>query len=126
MSVSFNPAGSSIQHDGGMTSESWHISERIDRGADEVYGYASNPANLPRWAPGLGNSVAEVDGRAVIAGHPGARPRKAGRFAPCAPVCWCRGGCLGDRGSPGADIATFDPQSRNSPVVVAGLFCLWR
>ena len=57
MSVSFNPGGRSIQHDDGMTSESWHISERIDRPADEVYAYASNPANLPRWAPGLGNSV---------------------------------------------------------------------
>src|SRR5207247_169690 len=47
--------GRSIAHDGGMTSESWHISERIDRSADEVYAYASNPANLPRWAPGLGS-----------------------------------------------------------------------
>jgi hypothetical protein len=28
---------------------------------------------------------------AVIAGHPGVRPRKAGRFARCAPVCGCCG-----------------------------------
>jgi len=28
-----------------------------------VYAYASNPANLPRWAPGLGHSVEEVDGQ---------------------------------------------------------------
>ena len=46
-----------------MTSQSWHVSERIERPADEVYAYASNPANLPRWAPGLGNSVEEADGQ---------------------------------------------------------------
>jgi hypothetical protein len=46
-----------------MTRESWHVSERIDRPAHEVYAYASNPANLTRWAPGLGSSVAEVDGQ---------------------------------------------------------------
>jgi hypothetical protein len=63
MSVSINPGGTGIEHDGGMTSESWHISERIGRPADEVYAYASDPANVPRWAPGLGNSVAEVDGQ---------------------------------------------------------------
>ena len=62
MSVSFNPAAKDIQHDGGMTSESWHISERIDRPAEEVYAYASEPANLPRWAPGLGNSIEQVHG----------------------------------------------------------------
>jgi hypothetical protein len=63
MSVSFKPRGGTIQHDDGMTSESWHISERIDRPADEVYAYASKPANLARWAPGLGSSVEEVDGK---------------------------------------------------------------
>jgi len=46
-----------------MTSESKHLSERIDRSADEVYDYASDPANLPEWAPGLGSSVEQVDGR---------------------------------------------------------------
>jgi uncharacterized membrane protein len=40
-----------------MTSESRHLSEWIDRPADEVYEYASDPANLPQWAPGLGSSV---------------------------------------------------------------------
>ena len=71
--------GGSIQHDGGMTSESWHISERIDRPADEVYGYASNPANLPRWAPGLGHSVEEVNGQWFV-DTPAERVRFA--FAP--------------------------------------------
>jgi hypothetical protein len=46
-----------------MTSPSKHLSERIDRPADAVYDYASDPANLPEWAPGLGSSVEQVDGR---------------------------------------------------------------
>ena len=46
-----------------MTTESRHISEWIDRLADEVYAFASDPANLPRWAPGLGTSVQNVDGQ---------------------------------------------------------------
>ena len=46
-----------------MTSQSRHLGERIDRPADEVYEYASDPANIPQWAPGLGNRVEKVDGR---------------------------------------------------------------
>jgi hypothetical protein len=46
-----------------MTSESRHINAWIDRSADEVYDYASDPANVPQWAPGLGSSVEKVDGR---------------------------------------------------------------
>jgi hypothetical protein len=46
-----------------MSSEPLHIGERIDRPADEVYEYAVDPANLPEWAPGLGNAVEEVDGQ---------------------------------------------------------------
>ena len=46
-----------------MTRESRHIGEWIDRPAGEVYEYASNPANLPHWAPGLGSSVEKVDER---------------------------------------------------------------
>jgi Polyketide cyclase / dehydrase and lipid transport len=45
---------------GTMTSGSRHISEKIDRPAAEVYDYARDPANLPRWAPGLGSSVEKV------------------------------------------------------------------
>ena len=33
-----------------MTRESRHISEWIDRPADEVYEYVVAPANLPQWA----------------------------------------------------------------------------
>ena len=62
-----------------MTSESWHISERIDRSPDEVYAYVANPANLPRWAPGLGTSVEKVD-RQWFVDTPAERVRLA--FAP--------------------------------------------
>ncbi len=46
-----------------MASESRHIVEQIDRPSAEVYEYASNPANLPRWASGLGRSVENVQGQ---------------------------------------------------------------
>jgi hypothetical protein len=46
-----------------MASKSEHISISIDRAADEVYSYASNPLNLPHWAAGLGTSVEQVEGR---------------------------------------------------------------
>jgi hypothetical protein len=45
-----------------MTSESRHVAQRIARPADEVYGYAGDPANIPEWAPGLGSGVEKVDG----------------------------------------------------------------
>jgi hypothetical protein len=62
-----------------MTLESRHLSERIGRSAQEVYSYASDPANLPRWAPGLGESVEQVDGQ-WFADTPAGRVRLA--FAP--------------------------------------------
>ena len=46
-----------------MASDSRHISTHIDRLAKEVYDYASNPSNLPEWAPGLGSSVERLDGQ---------------------------------------------------------------
>jgi uncharacterized protein YndB with AHSA1/START domain len=46
-------------------SSSRHISTHIDRSAAEVYEYASDPAHLPEWAPGLCTSVSPVDGRWV-------------------------------------------------------------
>ena len=46
-----------------MPSESRHITEWIDRPAADVYDFASNPANIPEWAPGLGSAVENVDGR---------------------------------------------------------------
>ncbi|MGH7831542.1 MAG: SRPBCC family protein [Candidatus Binatia bacterium] len=45
-----------------MTYESKHISVSIDCPADQVYEFASNPENLPRWASGLGGSIKNIDG----------------------------------------------------------------
>jgi hypothetical protein len=45
-----------------MATESRHVSAQIARPLDEVYDYASNPANLPAWAPGLCTSIEQVDG----------------------------------------------------------------
>jgi hypothetical protein len=50
-----------------MIFESVHVSTSIDRAAEEVYAYASDPANLSTWAAGLANQVVEVvDGLLVV------------------------------------------------------------
>jgi polyketide cyclase/dehydrase/lipid transport protein len=46
--------------------ESRHLSTHIDRPWRDVYEYASDPAHLPEWAPGLGSSIERVDGRWVM------------------------------------------------------------
>lgn len=38
-----------------------HISVFINRPPNEVYDFASNPENLPKWATGLGGSIKNVD-----------------------------------------------------------------
>jgi uncharacterized membrane protein len=52
-----------------MTFKSKHISVSINRPANEVYEFASNPANLPQWAAGLSGSIENVKGD-WIAGSP--------------------------------------------------------
>lgn len=52
--------------------ESRHLSGYIDRPAEEVYDFVSQPANLPRWAAGLGSSITEVEGRWVAESPMGA------------------------------------------------------
>ena len=50
-----------------MVFDSRHISTSIDRGANDVYVYASNPRNLPAWARGLADREVEyVDGAWVV------------------------------------------------------------
>ncbi|WP_029391834.1 SRPBCC family protein [Streptomyces xiaopingdaonensis] len=47
------------------SAESRHLSVRIARPVPEVYAYASDPANLPEWAHGLGETVERIDGEWV-------------------------------------------------------------
>jgi hypothetical protein len=42
-----------------------HIGVHVDRLVQAVYEYASEPANLPEWAHGLGSSVEKVEGQWV-------------------------------------------------------------
>lgn len=79
MSVSFNLWVGGILHDGGMALESRHLSMCIELPPDRVYAYASDPANLPRWAPGLGNAVEQLEGEWLV-DIPAERVRLA--FAP--------------------------------------------
>jgi hypothetical protein len=45
-----------------VTFESRTISIRINRPTDMVYDFMSVPENLPKWASGLGKSLAKTDG----------------------------------------------------------------
>ena len=47
-------------------SGSRHLSTHIDRPAQEVYDYASDPSHLPEWASGLGSSVDKAEGQWVM------------------------------------------------------------
>jgi len=55
------------------------ISISIARNPREVYDFVSNPANLPRWASGIGTSIANVNGGWIAQTPQG--PVKV-RFAP--------------------------------------------
>ena len=57
-----------------MPVETRHLTVRIERPAAEVYEYASDPANIPTWAPGLGTSIEQVNG-AWFVGTGGGRVR---------------------------------------------------
>ena len=44
-----------------MTFAAKHISVSINRSAAQVYEFASNPENLPKWAAGLSGSIKRVN-----------------------------------------------------------------
>jgi hypothetical protein len=46
-----------------MPSDSVHVSVWIGRPASQVYAFTRDPANLARWAAGLGSAAEQVDGR---------------------------------------------------------------
>lgn len=60
--------------------ESRHVSVHVDRAVRDVYAYASDPANLPAWAHGLGGSVERSGDRWVAESSPMGRVVVA--FAP--------------------------------------------
>ena len=43
-----------------MTFSTKHISICLNKPANEVYRFVSNPANLPKWASGLGDSITKT------------------------------------------------------------------
>ncbi|MBI2145506.1 SRPBCC family protein [Candidatus Woesearchaeota archaeon] len=45
-----------------MTLKAKHITVSINCAANDVYAFASNPENLPKWAAGLGGSIRQVNG----------------------------------------------------------------
>lgn len=65
---------------GTMGSRSQHISIRIDRPMSEVYDFAADPLNLPKWAAGLAGSKVVRDGQQWLTESPMGRVRFT--FAP--------------------------------------------
>lgn len=57
-----------------------HISVAINRTARDVYTFAANPANLPKWASGLSTGTVQSDGNSIVVDSPMGRVRV--RFAP--------------------------------------------
>lgn len=49
-----------------MTMKSKTLSISINRALDEVYGFVSNPENLPKWAKALCRSVRESNGDWIV------------------------------------------------------------
>ncbi len=54
-----------------MTVPSRTLNVTIDRPPDQVYAFAANPRNLPRWAAGLGASVRKSDAGWIVETPPG-------------------------------------------------------
>ncbi|MBI2101320.1 SRPBCC family protein [Candidatus Woesearchaeota archaeon] len=45
-----------------ITLKSQHITISINRSANDVYEFTSNPENLPKWAAGLSGSIKNIKG----------------------------------------------------------------
>jgi uncharacterized membrane protein len=58
------------QKEPSITFSSLHISVSINRPADQVYEFASNAENLPRWAVGLSSSIENVNGDKISDWNP--------------------------------------------------------
>jgi uncharacterized protein YndB with AHSA1/START domain len=63
-----------------------HVSVSIDRPPSEVYAFAADPANLPRWARGLSASIERV-GDEWVAESPMTRSSRPTR-ARSSGTCW--------------------------------------
>ena len=42
------------------------LSVTIDASPEQVYAFAAEPLNLPKWAAGLGRSISKIDGRWMV------------------------------------------------------------
>ena len=62
--------GACIGKKGDFMQDVQHISIYIDRRPNEVYEFASDPRNLPRWAAGLARSEVKRDGDEWIVDSP--------------------------------------------------------
>lgn len=47
-----------------------HLSVSIERSPAEVYRFAADPTNLPRWARGLAEGPAQLDGDSLVVSSP--------------------------------------------------------
>jgi len=59
--ASFACAEKHNQKEISMTFMAKHISVSINRSAAQVYEFASNPENLPKWAAGLSGAIKKID-----------------------------------------------------------------
>ncbi|MGO2466845.1 MAG: SRPBCC family protein [Microbacterium gubbeenense] len=50
--------------------QSRHLSIVVPASVDDVYGFASDPRNLPRWAAGLAQSEVELRGEDLVVQSP--------------------------------------------------------
>lgn len=89
-----------------MTFKAMHISVSIDASPADVYAFAANPKNLPRWAAGLSSGIKQSDGE-WIADSPMGRVKV--KFAP-----------QNDMGILDHDVTLPNGETMNNPMRVVG------